>query len=154
MRLKTITRYSEDIKALEKINEEAIPTSERNTLDDMLSTGAELIGIYAENEPIGFLVIRKYKKICYLAYFTDSSSAAAILPNDCPSERRRIISAFCTSVISTPPPSHWKADGCFDEDKWDKNSLTRVYVRIRIPLLLFLLFVLYRYSCITCLRVV
>ena len=68
MRLKTVTRCSEDIKALEKINEEAIPASERNTLDDMLSTGAELIGIYAENEPIGFLVIRKYNKICYLAY--------------------------------------------------------------------------------------
>ena len=68
MRLKTVTRYSEDIKALEKINEEAIPASERNTLDDMLSTGAELIGICVENEPIGFLVIRKYKKICYLAY--------------------------------------------------------------------------------------
>ena len=65
MRLKTVTRYSEDIKALEKINEEAIPASERNTLDDMLSTGAELIGICVENEPIGFLVIRKYKKICY-----------------------------------------------------------------------------------------
>ena len=68
MRLKTVTRYSEDIKALEKINEEAIPASERNTLDDMLSTGAELIGICVDNEPIGFLVIRKYKKICYLAY--------------------------------------------------------------------------------------
>ena len=66
IRLKTVTRYSEDIKALQKINEEAIPASERNTLDDMLSTGAELIGIYAENEPIGFLVIRKYKKYAIL----------------------------------------------------------------------------------------
>jgi hypothetical protein len=66
--LRYITKDSEEIPALERINEEAIPENERNTLIDMLSTGAEIFGIFSEQKPVGFIMYRKYKNICYLAY--------------------------------------------------------------------------------------
>lgn len=66
--LAPVTGDSPYISTLERINEEAIPENERNTLDDMLSTGAEVSGIFSEQKPVGFIVFRKYKNICYLAY--------------------------------------------------------------------------------------
>lgn len=70
--LRALCRGSADQDILERINEEAIPEEERNSLEDLFSTGAdgnlEILGIYADGEPVGFLVVRKYKRICYLAY--------------------------------------------------------------------------------------
>ena len=67
MELKKLTIDSPDIRALEEINEEAIPECERNSLRDLMDTGATVLGIY-NNDPVGFLVIREYKTILYLAY--------------------------------------------------------------------------------------
>ena len=72
--LKMMPKQSDDIGILEQINEEAIPACERNSLDDMLSTGAEIIGIYADHLPVGFLVIRTHAQICYLAYLAVEKS--------------------------------------------------------------------------------
>ena len=68
MELRLTDRDSGDMEVLERINEEAIPENERNSLDDMIATGAEVLGIYEENEPVGFMAIRKYRLIVYLAY--------------------------------------------------------------------------------------
>ena len=73
MELRTLKRGSADQEILERINEEAIPEEERNSLEELFSTGAdgnlEILGIYTEGEPVGFLVVRKYRRIRYLAYF-------------------------------------------------------------------------------------
>ena len=70
--LRTLCRGSADQEILERINEEAIPEEERNSLEDLFSTGAdgnlEILGIYADGEPAGFLVVRKFERIRYLAY--------------------------------------------------------------------------------------
>ncbi|MCR4648362.1 MAG: GNAT family N-acetyltransferase [Lachnospiraceae bacterium] len=68
MELKNLSIGAEELKILEKINEEAIPDSERNSLSDLLSSGATVTGIYSAGEPVGFLVTRVYKNISYLAY--------------------------------------------------------------------------------------
>ena len=68
MELRKITASSPDKLILEEINTEAIPECERNSLDDLLDTGAEVSGIYEDGEPVGFMVLRRYKSILYLAY--------------------------------------------------------------------------------------
>ena len=72
MEMRTVCRGSADQEILERINEEAIPENERNTLDDLFATGMdgnlEILGIYDQDEPVGFLVVRKYRRIRYLAY--------------------------------------------------------------------------------------
>ena len=68
MVLKTLSNGSDDIEILEKINEEAIPENERNSLEDLMATGAEVVGIYEDSKPAGFLVVREYGEIVYLAY--------------------------------------------------------------------------------------
>ena len=68
MELKRVSRGSADIAVLERINEEAIPENERIALDDMMRTGAETIGIYENGEPAGFLCVRYYSGIQYLAF--------------------------------------------------------------------------------------
>ena len=73
MELKKLTIDSPDIPALEEINEEAIPDCERNSFTDLMNTGATILGIY-EDEPVGFLVIREYRSILYLAYLAVNSS--------------------------------------------------------------------------------
>ncbi|MBR4224859.1 MAG: GNAT family N-acetyltransferase [Oscillospiraceae bacterium] len=60
---------AEDMDIMERINTEAIPDNERTSLYDMRSTGADIIGIYADGEPVGFLAVRIFERICYLAYF-------------------------------------------------------------------------------------
>ena len=67
MELRKLTIDSPDIQVLEEINEEAIPECERNSLRDLMNTGATVLGIYNDG-PVGFLVIREYKAILYLAY--------------------------------------------------------------------------------------
>lgn len=73
MELRKLTINSPDIPALEEINEEAIPECERNSLKDLMETGATVLGIY-DDEPVGFLIIREYKMILYLAYLAVNNS--------------------------------------------------------------------------------
>ena len=73
MELKKLTIDSPDIPVLEEINEEAIPDCERNSFTDLMNTGATILGIY-EDGPVGFLVIREYRSILYLAYLAVNSS--------------------------------------------------------------------------------
>ncbi len=60
------SEYRDDLEA---INREAIPECERNSLDDLTNTGAEVLGIFLDGCPAGFFVLRYYQSICYLAYF-------------------------------------------------------------------------------------
>jgi GNAT superfamily N-acetyltransferase len=71
--LKKLTADSQDIGLLEEINREAIPECERNSFGDLMDTGAAVLGIY-EDGPVGFLVIREYKNILYLAYLAVNSA--------------------------------------------------------------------------------
>ena len=73
MKLKKLTIGSQDIEILEEINQEAIPECERNTLRNLMDTGATILGIY-EDGPVGFLVIREYKDILYLSYLAVNSA--------------------------------------------------------------------------------
>ena len=66
--IRTVAPDSADRETLERINEEAIPENERVSLADMAATGAEILGIYVENEPAGYMAIRKYRQIVYLAF--------------------------------------------------------------------------------------
>ncbi len=70
--LKRIEKNSEHKAKLESINVEAIPECERNSLDDLIDTGAEVQGIFTNDSPVGYFVLREYKSILYLAYFAVS----------------------------------------------------------------------------------
>ena len=72
MELRKLTIDSPDIMTLEVINKEAIPECERNSLNDLMNSGATVLGIY-DDKPVGFLVIREYKFVLYLAYLAVDS---------------------------------------------------------------------------------
>ena len=67
--LRKVTKNADCLDDLEAINREAIPECERNSLDDMMDTGAEVLGIFLDGSPVGFFALRYYQSICYLAYF-------------------------------------------------------------------------------------
>ena len=67
--LRRVEKNSEHIERLESINIEAIPECERNSLDDLIDTKAEVQGIFLNHSPVGYFVLREYKSILYLAYF-------------------------------------------------------------------------------------
>ena len=69
MEIREITGDSEELSILEAINEEAIPEMERCALSDMLATGAKVWCIDVDQEPVGFMAVRYYRKLIYLAYF-------------------------------------------------------------------------------------
>ena len=69
MEIREIREDSEDLSILEAINEEAIPEIERCALSDMLATGAKVWCIDHEQEPVGFMAVRYYRNLVYLAYF-------------------------------------------------------------------------------------
>lgn len=70
--LKRVEKNSGYKEILEKINIEAIPECERNSLDDLIDTGAEVLGIFLGSLPVGYFVLREYRSIIYLAYFAVS----------------------------------------------------------------------------------
>ena len=70
--LKSVGKDSECMGILEKINIEAIPECERNPLDALIDTGAEVLGIFLDGVPAGYFVLREYKTLRYLAYFAVS----------------------------------------------------------------------------------
>ena len=69
MEIREIREDSEDLPILEAINEEAIPEIERCALSDMLATGAKVRCIDYHQEPAGFMAVRYYRNLVYLAYF-------------------------------------------------------------------------------------
>ena len=69
MDIREIRKDSEDLPILEAINEEAIPKIERCALSDMLATGAKVWCIDYDREPAGFMAVRYYRNLVYLAYF-------------------------------------------------------------------------------------
>ena len=69
MEIREITGDSAELPVLEKINEEAIPEIERCALSDMLATGAKVLCIGLDHEPVGFMAVRYYGNLVYLAYF-------------------------------------------------------------------------------------
>ena len=68
MEIREITAHSAELPVLEAINEEAIPEIERCTLSDMLATGAKVWCIDYHYEPAGFMAVRYYRNLVYLAY--------------------------------------------------------------------------------------
>lgn len=69
MEIREITDHSAELPILEAINEEAIPEQERCALSDMLATGAKVLCIDDHQEPAGFMAVRYYRNLVYLAYF-------------------------------------------------------------------------------------
>ena len=70
--LKNVGKNSGHKEKLERINIEAIPECGRNSLDDLIDTGAEVQGIFLGDTPVGYFVLREYRSILYLAYFAVS----------------------------------------------------------------------------------
>ena len=69
MEIREITKSSAELPVLEAINTEAIPEDERCALSDMLATGAKIWCIDLDQEPAGFMAVRYYGNLVYLAYF-------------------------------------------------------------------------------------
>lgn len=73
IQLRIVLQDSPDKFELETINEESFPINERNSIDDLYASGQDgnldMIGIYADNELVGFFAVRKFRKIRYMAYF-------------------------------------------------------------------------------------
>ena len=69
MEIRKIKGESAEMRILEAINVEAIPENERCALSEMEATGAEILCIDVGAEPVGFMAIRRYGNLIYLAYF-------------------------------------------------------------------------------------
>lgn len=73
IQLRLVLQDSPDKSKLEMINEESFPVNERNSIDDLFDSGRDgnldIIGIYDDNEIVGFFAVRKFGKIRYMAYF-------------------------------------------------------------------------------------
>ena len=70
--LRRVEKGSAQAEDLERINTEAIPECERNSLGDLMDTGAEVLGIFLNGLPVGYFVLREHRSIVYLAYFAVS----------------------------------------------------------------------------------
>ena len=68
MEIRVMNENSAELPVLEAINEEAIPEDERCSLSDMLATGASVWCIVSDREPAGFMAVRHYGNLVYLAY--------------------------------------------------------------------------------------
>lgn len=75
MKFIKLTEESADVAVLERLNEEAFPENERNLITDLIATGATVLGVYEYSEAIGFVVIREYKELMYLAYLAVRSDS-------------------------------------------------------------------------------
>ena len=69
MRLRALGADAPELAALEVINTEAIPEEERCSLRDMLATGAEVLCVEEAGEPVGYLAVRNWRNLVYLAFF-------------------------------------------------------------------------------------
>ena len=72
IRLVSLSPDAPELPALEAINREAIPESERNSLADLFATGEDgnldILGIECDGAPAGFMAVRKHRDVRYLAY--------------------------------------------------------------------------------------
>lgn len=63
---------SKDRKIFERINEEAFPDSERMSFDEFFDfasdTNTDVLGIYDDGKPVGFVVVLKNEKCGYIYY--------------------------------------------------------------------------------------
>lgn len=91
MKFIKLSKESSDIAVLERLNEEAFPENERNLLTDLISTGAVVLGVYEYSEAIGFVVVREFKELIYLAYLAVRSD----------SRDRGIGSAIVSELVNT-----------------------------------------------------
>ncbi|HPY83782.1 GNAT family N-acetyltransferase [Ruminococcus sp. XPD3002] len=73
MELKIITPSSADAEAMDVLNRQAFPDNERLDTDDLFLYAKEgeleILGIYTEEGFSGFLIMRPFEKIAYIAYF-------------------------------------------------------------------------------------
>ncbi len=69
MEIREIGENSVELPFLEAINDEAFPEIQRCALSDMLATGAKVLCIDFHWEPAGFMAVRYYRNLVYLAYF-------------------------------------------------------------------------------------
>ena len=78
IQLRLLTRDCPDIPQLVLINQEAFPPSERASIDGLFDSNdggnLDMIGIYGEQELLGFFAVRKLGSIRYLAYFAISQT--------------------------------------------------------------------------------
>ena len=78
IQLRLLTRDCPDSPQLVLINQEAFPPSERASIDGLFDSNdggnLDMIGIYGEQELLGFFAVRKLGSIRYLAYFADRKS--------------------------------------------------------------------------------
>ena len=68
MEIREMNGGSAEIGTLERINEEAFPPEERCTLNDLLNTGASVLCIDEGGKQAGFMAVRYYRNLVYLAY--------------------------------------------------------------------------------------
>ena len=68
MEIREISEGSAELPVLEAINEEAIPEMERCALSDMLASGAKVLSVDDNQEPVGFMAVRYARNLVYLAY--------------------------------------------------------------------------------------
>lgn len=73
IKLIKLSADSADISKLTDLNNEAFPENERVPVEEMFEfsevSGTDILGIYAENEFSGFIIVRKSEKCAYIAYF-------------------------------------------------------------------------------------
>ena len=69
MEIRETAEGSAELQILEAINEEAIPEEERCSLRDMLATGAKVWCVIRNGEPVGYMAVRYYRNLVYLAFF-------------------------------------------------------------------------------------
>lgn len=69
MEIREIGENSGELPFLEAINDESFPEIQRCALSDMLATGAKVLCIESQREPVGFMAVRYYRNLVYLAYF-------------------------------------------------------------------------------------
>ncbi len=93
MELRKLSRSSDDIPLLEKLNNEAFPDNERVPIPVMFSfsekNGMDILGIYVNGEFSGFFIIRKLEKCAYIAYFAV-----------CPEKRSKGIGGCALKMLS------------------------------------------------------
>lgn len=72
MKLQLINEKHKDLKIFERINDEAFPPSEHLSMEKIISltqtTNTDLLGIYDDESPVGFIVILKNDE-CGYVYF-------------------------------------------------------------------------------------
>lgn len=77
IKFQKLTAESKDILFFSEVNNEAFPPSEHMTMDEILdfanATDTDVLGIYDEAQPIGFIVIMKNDRCGYIYFYAIDS---------------------------------------------------------------------------------